>query len=77
MGLSFQLQDDILDKYDEIELNILSCISMDEAKNLLLDFNKKAKENIKDFKRNDFHIYLIDYLTERIKWKNILDKDLF
>lgn len=77
LGLSFQLQDDILDKYDEIELNILSCISMDEAKNLLLDFNKKAKENIKDFKRNDFHIYLIDYLTERIKWKNILDKDLF
>lgn len=77
LGLSFQLQDDILDKYDEIELNILSCISMDEAKKLLLDFNKKAKENIKDFKDNDFHIYLIDYLTERIKWKNILDKDLF
>lgn len=67
LGLSFQLQDDILDKYDEIELNILSCISMDEAKKLLLDFNKKAKENIKDFKDNDFHIYLIDYLTERIK----------
>lgn len=77
LGLSFQLQDDILDKYDEIELNILSCISMDEAKKLLLDFNKKAKENIKDFKDNDFHIYLIDYLTERIKWKSILDKDLF
>lgn len=67
LGLSFQLQDDILDKYDEIELNILSCISMNEAKKLLLDFNKKAKENIKDFKDNDFHIYLIDYLTERIK----------
>ena len=67
LGLSFQLQDDILDKYDEIELNILSCISIDEAKKLLLDFNKKAKENIKDFKDNDFHIYLIDYLTERIK----------
>ena len=67
LGLSFQLQDDILDKYDEIELNILSCISMEEAKKLLLDFNKKAKENIKDFKDNDFHIYLIDYLTERIK----------
>lgn len=77
LGLSFQLQDDILDKYNEIELNILSCISMDEAKKLLLDFNKKAKENIKDFKDNDFHIYLIDYLTERIKWKSILDKDLF
>lgn len=77
LGLSFQLQDDILDKYDEIELNILSCISMDEAKKLLLDFNKKAKENIEDFKDNDFHIYLIDYLTERIKWKSILDKDLF
>lgn len=77
LGLSFQLQDDILDKYDEIELNILSCISMEEAKKLLLDFNKKAKENIKDFKDNDFHIYLIDYLTERIKWKSILDKDLF
>lgn len=77
LGLSFQLQDDILDKYDEIELNILSCISMNEAKKLLLDFNKKAKENIKDFKDNDFHIYLIDYLTERIKWKSILDKDLF
>lgn len=77
LGLSFQLQDDILDKYDEIELNILSCISMDAAKKLLLDFNKKAKENIKDFKDNDFHIYLIDYLTERIKWKSILDKDLF
>ena len=76
LGLSFQLQDDILDKYDEIELNILSCISIDEAKKLLLDFNKKAKENIKDFKDNDFHIYLIDYLTERIKWKSILDKDL-
>lgn len=34
LGLSFQLQDDILDKYDEIELNILSCISMDEAKKI-------------------------------------------
>lgn len=77
LGMAFQLQDDILDKYDEIELNILSCLSMDEAKKLLLDFNEKAKENIKDFDNNDFHIYLIDYLTERIKWKNILDKDLF
>ncbi len=67
LGLAFQLQDDILDKYDEFELNILSCISIDDAKKLLLDFNRKAKENIKDFKNNDFHIYLIDYLTERIK----------
>lgn len=77
LGMAFQLQDDILDKYDEKELNILSCLSMDDSKKLLLDFNKKAKENIKDFKNNDFHIYLIDYLTERIKWKSILDKDLF
>lgn len=67
LGLSFQLQDDILDKYDEFELNILSCISMDEAKELLLDFNEKAKESIKDFENNDFHLYLVDYLTERIK----------
>ena len=67
LGLAFQLQDDILDKYDEFELNILSCISIDDAKILLLDFNRKAKENINDFKNNDFHIYLIDYLTERIK----------
>lgn len=77
LGMAFQLQDDILDKYDEKELNILSCLSMEDSKKLLLDFNKKAKENIKDFKNNDFHIYLIDYLTERIKWKSILDKDLF
>ena len=77
LGLAFQLQDDILDKYDEFELNILSCISIDDAKKLLLDFNRKAKENINDFKNNDFHIYLIDYLTERIKWKNTLDKDLY
>lgn len=67
LGMAFQLQDDILDKYDEKELNILSCLSMEDSKKLLLDFNKKAKENIKDFKNNDFHIYLIDYLTERIK----------
>lgn len=67
LGMAFQLQDDILDKYDEKELNILSCLSMEDLKKLLLDFNKKAKENIKDFKNNDFHIYLIDYLTERIK----------
>ncbi|MSS77008.1 polyprenyl synthetase family protein [Anaerococcus sp. WCA-380-WT-2B] len=67
LGLSFQIQDDLLDKNEKNELNILSCKSLDEANSLLLDFNNKAKENINKFKNNDFHIYLIDYLTERTK----------
>lgn len=67
LGLSFQIQDDILDKNEENELNILSFKSLDETKEILLDFNNKAKENINKFKNNDFHIYLIDYLTERTK----------
>ena len=60
---------------EEDELNILSCLSLDEAKDLLDDFNQKAKSSIEEFNNNDFHIYLIDYLTERTKWKNILDRD--
>lgn len=75
LGLSFQLQDDILDKDEKDGLNILSVVSINKAKDLLIKFNKKAKDNISKFKNNDFHMYLIDYLTERIKWKNILDKD--
>lgn len=75
LGLSFQIQDDILDIGEEDELNILSCLSLDEAKDLLDDFNQKAKSSIEEFNNNDFHIYLIDYLTERTKWKNILDRD--
>lgn len=75
LGLSFQIQDDILDMGEEDELNILSCLSLDEAKDLLDDFNQKAKSSIEEFNNNDFHIYLIDYLTERTKWKNILDRD--
>lgn len=75
LGLSFQIQDDILDKNEENELNILSCMSLEETSSMLVRFNNKAKENINKFKNNDFHIYLIDYLTERTKWKNILDKD--
>lgn len=75
LGLSFQIQDDILDIGEEDELNILSCLSLNKTKNLLAEFNQKAKSSIKEFNNNDFHIYLIDYLTERTKWKNILDRD--
>lgn len=67
LGLAFQLEDDVIDEYDEKELNILSVLPIERAKNMLLDFNSKAREKISLFKNNDFHLYLIDYLTERTK----------
>lgn len=65
LGLSFQLQDDLLDMEDETELNILKTINEEEAQNYLHKFNQRAKKAVEKFENNDFHIFLIDYLSKR------------
>ncbi|MDD7305934.1 MAG: polyprenyl synthetase family protein [Peptoniphilaceae bacterium] len=65
LGLSFQLQDDLLETETEDELNILNVISKDKAKEYLAKFNQEAKEAVKNFDKNDFHVFLIDYLSTR------------
>lgn len=65
LGLSFQLQDDLIDEQAEEELNILNLINKKEACDYLNGFNEKAKNAIKNFDKNDFHIFLIDYLSTR------------
>lgn len=65
LGLSFQLQDDLLDGKDQDELNILNVLDEDEAKKYLHKFNQEAKDAVSNFDKNDFHIFLIDYLSTR------------
>lgn len=65
LGLSFQLQDDLLDGESQDELNILNVLDVEEARRYLHKFNQRAKEAIKIFDKNDFHIFLIDYLSTR------------
>lgn len=65
LGLSFQLQDDLLDQEAEGELNILNVLDQEEAKDYLHKFNKKAKDAVRNFDRNEFHIFLIDFLSKR------------
>lgn len=65
LGLSFQLQDDLLEDEIKDELNILNVIEKDEALEYLHKFNQRAKNAIKNLENNGFHAYLIDYLSTR------------
>lgn len=65
LGLSFQLQDDLLDKESEDELNILNLVDKKKAYEYLQKFNQNAKDAINNFDKNDFHVFLIDYLSKR------------
>lgn len=65
LGLAFQIQDDLLEDTFTDELNILNVIEKKEANILLDEVNKKAKNAIKDFEKNEVLTYLIDYLSSR------------
>lgn len=65
LGLSYQIQDDLLEEDYSDELNILNICEKDEAINLLNDINNKARKSLDDFDNNDFLLKLIDYLSER------------
>lgn len=65
LGLSFQIQDDLLEDNYEDELNILNTLSRSDALSLLKELNFKAKKAIIQFEGNEFLTYLVDYLSER------------
>lgn len=65
LGLSYQIQDDLLEDTYEDELNILNICDKDEAIRLLNDINDKARHSLEKFDDNDILLYLIDYLSER------------
>lgn len=65
LGLSYQIQDDLLEEVYNNELNILNICKRDEAMELLNKINNKAYKSLKDFDNNDFLLYLIDYLSVR------------
>lgn len=65
LGLAFQIQDDLLEDTYTDELNILNVMEKKEANILLDEVNKKAKDAIKDFEKNEVLTYLIDYLSSR------------
>lgn len=65
LGLSFQLEDDLLEKSFENELNILNCLDRNEARDYLDEISEKAYREIEEFDNNDFFKYLITYLKTR------------
>lgn len=65
LGLAFQIQDDLLEDTFTDELNILNVMEKKKAYILLDEVNKKAKNAIKDFEKNEVLTYLIDYLSSR------------
>lgn len=65
MGISFQIQDDLLDELEDEDINILNIMPKDQAIKLLYEYSDKAKKSIQGFKNNEFHIQLIDYLVTR------------
>ena len=65
LGLAFQIQDDLLEDTFTDELNILNVMEKKEADILLDEVNKKAKDSIKDFEKNEVLTYLVDYLSSR------------
>lgn len=67
LGLSYQIQDDLLEEETENELNILNVTDRDSATKLLYDINDKARDSIADFNDNDFLLYLINFLSDRKK----------
>lgn len=65
LGLSFQIQDDLLEENYEDELNILNVLSRSDAISLLKELNFKAKKAISRFDENEFLTYIVDYLSAR------------
>ncbi|MDO4661794.1 MAG: polyprenyl synthetase family protein [Tissierellia bacterium] len=65
MGISFQIQDDLLDEFEDEDINILNIMPKDQAIKLLYEYSDNAKKSIQGFKNNEFHIQLIDYLVTR------------
>lgn len=65
MGISFQIQDDLLDEFEDEDINILNIMPKDQAIKLLYEYSDNAKKSIQGFKNNKFHIQLIDYLVTR------------
>lgn len=66
LGLSFQLEDDILDEKNIEELNILNVVNKKEALNILDKLNNNALKEINKFSNNEFHKFLINYLSNRV-----------
>lgn len=67
LGLAYQIQDDLLENAYKDELNILNVMAKTDAIYLLDIINAKARENILQFKKNDFLLFLVDYLSVREK----------
>ena len=67
LGLAYQIQDDLLENTYKDELNILNVMVKTDAIYLLDIINAKARENILQFKKNDFLLFLVDYLSVREK----------
>lgn len=67
LGLAYQIQDDLLENTYKDELNILNVMAKTDAIYLLDIINAKARENILQFKKNDFLLFLVDYLSVREK----------
>jgi possible geranyltranstransferase len=67
LGLAYQIQDDLLENTYKDELNILNVMVKTDAIYLLDLINAKARENILQFKKNDFLLFLVDYLSVREK----------
>lgn len=65
LGLAYQIQDDLLEESYQEELNILNIMEESKAYDLLNNINEKAREDISKFRKNDFLVQLIDYLSKR------------
>lgn len=65
LGLAYQIQDDLLEESYQKELNILNIMEESKAYDLLNNINEKAREDISKFRKNDFLVQLIDYLSKR------------
>lgn len=65
LGLAYQIQDDLLEENYQEELNILNIMEKSKAYDLLNEINEKAKDDIRKFRKNDFLVQLIDYLSKR------------
>ena len=65
LGLSYQIEDDILEDDYQDELNILNVLTRDEAIDKLNEMNEKSLLAIKDFENNEFLSYLVGYLSKR------------
>lgn len=67
LGLAYQIQDDLLEDTYKDELNILNVMQKPDARALLDKINNDARKDILQFNKNDFLLFLINYLSERKK----------